>query len=955
MTDARKSLSTVLVIVVGICMVVALGPLHQKSPGHSDDEPQQSTPPLSAENLVQLEIELGINQKQQTFWSGELHVSPGRVLSTEVVRGGRNATTDRDSFRVQHRMAGRLLTPILRVTLDAPSSAKLRVTANDGVVACQLAELAQDVAKKFLDDQVAITRRMPTLRLTGPATEDDYPAMARAPDGSVWLAYVEYKSGQPVDMKAVTERRFDSLVTRGNGDRIRLMRFDGQAWHEPVNVTSEELDVWRPTIAVDGHGNVVVAWAQAVDGDWEIFFRRYTPATAQDSDPTQADRAAGDRNGRWSDIVRVTNAPGADFHVVATTDASGQVWFAWQGWRKDNFDIHVASVEMDQQVKIYPKIPNTRSNQWSPAIAADTGGNVFVAWDSYDNGNYDVDLHVIGQKSRDISVAESARFEARPHLACDRDGRLWIAYEEGDQQWGKDFSMPVEWGRNRGEVDPGFGLYVHRSIKVKVLDGERLLQPAQTFAEFSADQLPGNSSLPRLAIDGVGGVWLLLRRHLQPGARSGGEAWHSFALRYDGQRWSRPQQLPQSSNLLDNRPALTSLPEGVLAVYSSDTRQRTQNRDQNDLMATMLASIGPASPPNLVEVQEPDEVVLPAVHPNETADVARMRQFRIRIGGKTLRLLRGDFHRHTEYTAHRDGDGLLEDMWRYALDAGRLDWLGNGDHDNGYGHEYHWWQIQKVTDLFHHPPYFVAAQTYERSNRFPDGHRNVIMPRRGIRPLPRGSLKGTPEEGTPDTKLLYDYLKRFGGMCAAHTSGTNMGTDWRDNDPDVEPVVEIFQGCRQEYQSYEHLGAPRAAPQGAQAARFDPGYVWNALAKGYRLGFQSSSDHLSTHISYAVVLAEDGSRQAIIDAFKKRHCYGANDNILLIVRSGEWLMGDVFETSELPALEMFVHAVKPIAKLHVIRNNEYVLHVRAAENAIRRQIHRHECLDRPVVLLLCPH
>ena len=195
------------------------------------------------------------------------------------------------------------------------------------------------------------------------------------------------------------------------------------------------------------------------------------------------------------------------------------------------------------------------------------------------------------------------------------------------------------------------------------------------------------------------------------------------------------------------------------------------------------------------------------------------------------------------------------------------------------------------------------------------------MPHRGIRPLPRGSLKGTAQTGTPDTKLLYDYLKHFGGMCASHSSATGMGTDWRDNDPTVEPVVEIFQGYRQVYQSYEHLGAPRAAPK---ADRYSAGFIWNALAKGYRVGFQASSDHFSTHISYAVVLAEETSRQAIIDAFKQRHSYGGNDNIVLIVHSGEHLMGDVFETADRPSLQVSVDAAKSIAQLDVIRNNRYV-------------------------------
>jgi hypothetical protein len=249
--------------------------------------------------------------------------------------------------------------------------------------------------------------------------------------------------------------------------------------------------------------------------------------------------------------------------------------------------------------------------------------------------------------------------------------------------------------------------------------------------------------------------------------------------------------------------------------------------------------------------------------------------------------------------------------------------MGDGDHDNGGGDEYMWWLIQKVADIHLHPPYFVAAQSYERSLNYPNGHRNVIMPRRGIRPLPRSDLEGTPEKGTPDTKLLYQYLKHFGGICASHTSGTNMGTDWRDNDPVVEPVVEIYQGLRN---NYEHFGAPRSATKAGPLAGYEPaGFIWNAFAKGYRLGFQSSSDHVSTHLSYGIVLTDDASRQGIIDAFKKRHSYAATDNIILDVRSGAHLMGDIFDTSEKPALEINAIGTAQVAKLHVIRDNKYVL------------------------------
>jgi hypothetical protein len=239
-----------------------------------------------------------------------------------------------------------------------------------------------------------------------------------------------------------------------------------------------------------------------------------------------------------------------------------------------------------------------------------------------------------------------------------------------------------------------------------------------------------------------------------------------------------------------------------------------------------------------------------------------------------------------------------------------------------------------MTDLHLHPPYFVPAMTYERSVQYPNGHRNVMMPRRGIRPLPRGPLPGTPEDGAPDTKLLYAYLKHFGGMCASHTSGTGMGTDWRDNDPEVEPVVEIYQGHRH---NYEHFGAPRSATAQTQIGGYEPaGFIWNALEKGYRLGFESSSDHVSTHMSYAIALVEESSRPAIIDAFKQRRCYAATDNILLVVRSGEHLMGDEFETAERPTLSIEAFGTAPIARLHIIRDNKYL----DTSEPKEREVHR---------------
>jgi len=52
--------------------------------------------------------------------------------------------------------------------------------------------------------------------------------------------------------------------------------------------------------------------------------------------------------------------------------------------------------------------------------------------------------------------------------------------------------------------------------------------------------------------------------------------------------------------------------------------------------------------------------------------------------------------------------------------------------------------------------------TYERSVRYPEGHRNVVFPYRGVRTLPRLPISDHDEERpAPDTQMLYRYLHYF--------------------------------------------------------------------------------------------------------------------------------------------------------------------------------------------------
>jgi hypothetical protein len=266
----------------------------------------------------------------------------------------------------------------------------------------------------------------------------------------------------------------------------------------------------------------------------------------------------------------------------------------------------------------------------------------------------------------------------------------------------------------------------------------------------------------------------------------------------------------------------------------------------------------------------------------------------------------------------------LMDLHRYGIDAAALDFILVGDHNMGNDIEYNWWRTQQSNDLYTLPGSFISMYGYERSVPYPNGHRNIIWTERGHRTLPLPQV-AIPKQMAEDTGKLYEYLKRTGGICTLHTSATGQGTNWeRPIDPALEPFVELFQGFAA---SYEAPGAPRIVDEKSDIIHTSfkgDGYVSDALAKGYRLGFQASSDHVSTHVSYACILAEEFSRKDLVEAMKKRHAYAATDNIVLDVRMGALgIMGDEVKTSK-PGLDVIVLGTGPIEKVDVIRNGSVV-------------------------------
>ena len=884
--------------------------------------PQRSSQPV--EGNAAFLVAFGLKDQQGRAFDGRLRLSAGRVVE---LRGWRFQQQDKitgpDAWQLSTRVGPftNLLEPLpqpgdqpqrrlipngIVVTLDAPPTATVEITTDAGSFSFSLSQIAAGQRSSFLEGNAAIERLLPSTKLTEDSYQDDYPSALVAKDGSLWVAWVAYHDASD-----------EVLVARRTTEPASL-----PSWTEPVRVTEKPGDNFKTAIAQDAAGRIWVVWSAQVNGNWDLYARSFDGS-------------------RWSSIERLTADPGPDLFHRLIADAQGNLYLAWQSFRGGQSDIFLKSYRGNKWSPEV-RVSTSQANDWEPAVAADAQGNVYIAWDSYDRGNYDIFLRRLsaGTLGEVIPIATSPRFEAHADVACDHQGRTWIAWEEGGINWGKDFGNLVP--------SPGTALYESRRLRVACLEGHQLRETQDDIMNAVPESFRRYAHTPQLVSSGAGRIYALFRlriatNNMRADIWANLGRWETFVTSHDGTRWQPAVQLTNSVGRVEVSLATAEqrAVNKLWCVWPSDERPfgggvgpaRPYGMPfvgkHNLYYAAIPLDGSAARPVPLVNYRPPIESssAPSSRHPNEAADVARIRSYPYRSGGHTYHILRGDLHRHTDISPDGAGDGSLFDLYRYALDAAKMDFILVGDHNSGNDHEYSWWRTQKSNDLFYLPGTFIPLYGYERSVAYPNGHRNVIFVKRGVRTLPISQAENQGRENTGP--ILYPYLRQNGGITTSHSVATGQGTDWRDHDPELEPVVELYQGY---HASYEYEGAPRAETPDKLRVIHGPyqpaGFMWNAWAKGLKLGTQASSDHISTHVSYACLLAEQFTREGLVEAMKQRHTYAATDNIVIDFRtrdaSGEHLMGDLYTGRGAPRLLVKVLGTAEVRQVDVIKNNQFV-------------------------------
>ncbi len=852
--------------------------------------------PSQSEEVI-FELEWGFGPSpSEIYWDGSVQVTGGKIASMEAVsfesdRHDRLKPPAFQSYTVNQGTDG------MKLIVEGDSSTAIRIQSKEGTFEWTVGELQKELQRSFPSKskgKLVIRLRQflgeAVRMLSDKKTLDSDPAVYPLENGRMFVLW----------------RGFLGLPTKEDpkrGDQIRAVILDRQGKSgEPFDFFDSPRDLERITVAPLGNSRCCLVWAERKEGNWDLF--------------SCSLKITGGRI-ECGELEKLTENPGVDRSPVLAA-GNGSPVLVWQGWRNARSAIFTRPLKNGRWGEP-EQVSDNGGNSWDPAVAISKGGAAAVAWSAWREGSYDIHLRIrTGESWSPIrSVAATERFEAHPALAYDPTGTLWIAYEEGRAGWGMDSHSA--------------GLRSERNVRIRIWRNHELLEPAGNAAFQLPEAFKDTSEMAHLACDAGGTLWLFFRN------LSGRGVWTIQGCSLGNDGWSPPVpfRLSAAGQNVQMAAAAGSL-GNLLAVWPSDHRT-----DQVGKESSLYASSLPRREPRTIPV-EGKRLATPSPVPLKKAPRDRPRAL---MAGTDLQLFFGDLHRHTELSVCRTGtDGSVEDAHRYAIDAAELDFLCITDHVQHVKilGDYDYWLTGKTADLNRvedlHQPFYG----YERSQRWPFGHRNIISPERNPKRVPRtadnrpwDANRGYPEEVRVTPPELWAQLVGQNTITIPHTTGNPvMGGDFRYPPDAMEPVVEIYQGCRISYE-YASAPDPRRTRESSQfgGATKAGGFIWDALSKGYRYGFIASSDHVATHNSYACVWAKSFSNKDILEALRLRNCYAATDRIVCDVVMGNHLMGAEFEATEVPPLEVRIEGTAPLDRIDVIKDNRIVYTHPPGENS----------------------
>lgn len=548
------------------------------------------------------------------------------------------------------------------------------------------------------------------------------------------------------------------------------------------------------------------------------------------------------------------------------------------------------------------KLATPTGSCYRPSLASRADGSVWMAYDNYLDGHYRVWLQRIDIQSEAVCVSPNGYQNVQASLAAAPNGDLWIAWASNQNAAFKDRWWLTKWANLRR------------------FDGQHFSDPVgeqHGRDVYNEDSFQG-WEFPEVTVDSAGRVWLF------------GQSSHTlYAQYYAGDRWSELYTIaPKHWGTW--KPRCRAAGDGPIFLTSMGLQGAQLQRIDLQPAKTHISTTPPSEPVSVV-LPKSASWQRPVIHPPEQ---------------QALNVYFGDLHAHSIYG---DACNDVDEFYHRYRDAYGYDFAALTEHDYLDGMELSQSELKMMwnhSDRVTRPGEFVAFYAYEwtspaladhagEGGTVGEGHRHILYRDQS------GPLVSYGEASANTGKKLLARLQGQRALVIPHHTSWS-GTDWDAHDENLQRLVEV---CST-HGRFEYSGNQ---PIGYRRDHIHPGkFIFDALARGYRLGFVGGSDshglkwhatelegrakHIpaGTHVGWkddafrtgmTAILAPELTREALFDALHARRCYATSGvRIFVDFRINGALMGSDIMSEDAPHLTAQVRGTSAIRSVEVVRS-----------------------------------
>ncbi|HWM90367.1 MAG TPA: CehA/McbA family metallohydrolase [Thermoanaerobaculia bacterium] len=625
----------------------------------------------------------------------------------------------------------------------------------------------------------------------------------------------------------------------------------------------------------------------------------------------------------WTAEQRISDG----LHPAIAVDSRGRVWVAWEVPRAHGFEIGIAFFDRGRLSR--PARIESPGSDRRPVLAAAPDGSVWIAWDSTRSGNFDIWVARAqagsGAPAIDAPMAATSdgRVDDSPSLACARDGSLWLAWNSMRSHG----SEPLRVDRHSGDAfvrvyrqgrwwsPPGV---VPGALPGQVSYG--LLNKTPNDAVPAYWKWKQTQNYPRVFLDARDRAWIIWRTDA-----TGAHNFDLWGRVHDGERWSPELHLTDFSPGRDEWPVAAARPDGSLEL-AWEGQILPRPGEEEALGGGDVDSYNTLGNPNVVLV---GRATVPAEGAEGWSPAPLSPAPEEVLGDTDEPMLPGPPPRTVKT---RDGRWQIffgDPHTHSILSDGKT---GLPDQLLVLSRDHLGLDFAVVSDHAEmgrlQPTEFAevrsTASTFDQPGRFVslsgwEWTAGVLYGHRVILHRDDGGphLSAMSPEG--DTiEELHAHLHRTGGVMSPHHTGHATWGRWNpdaSHDEELEPNFEISSW----HGRYEFYGNP------FEGRRQIPGHQYqDALRRGRHVGVMGASDthHLTPgEGGVTAILAERLDRGSLFDAIRARRNYATSGAriVLDFTIDGE-PMGSKIQADDRIDLSVYVEGTAAIDRVEIVRD-----------------------------------